>query len=46
MSLNITVRTIEEIVVVDCNGRIVFGDEANDLRDAVKELRTKEFLFT
>jgi anti-sigma B factor antagonist len=31
-------RTIEGILVVDCSGRIVFGEESASLRDTVKKL--------
>lgn len=36
MQLKLTVRTVEGIVVVDCDGRIVFGEESADLRDTLK----------
>ena len=36
MTLKISTRTIDGITVIDCSGRIVFGDEAAALRDAVK----------
>jgi len=39
MQLKIGVRTLNDgIVVVDCAGRIVFGEEAAELRDQVKAL--------
>jgi anti-sigma B factor antagonist len=31
-----TVRTVDKVVVVDCAGRIVFGEESADLRDTVR----------
>jgi len=31
-------RTIDGILVVDCGGRIVFGEESASLRDGVKKL--------
>jgi anti-sigma B factor antagonist len=36
VQLKLTVRTVDDIVVVDCAGRIVFGEESADLRDTVK----------
>jgi anti-sigma B factor antagonist len=36
MQLKLTVRTVDDIVVVDCAGRIVFGEESADLRDTVR----------
>ncbi len=38
MTLRLSVRMIEGVSVVDCSGRIVFGDEAGALREFVKEL--------
>jgi anti-sigma B factor antagonist len=39
MQLKIGVRTLNDgIVVVDCAGRIVFGEETAELRDKVKSL--------
>jgi anti-sigma B factor antagonist len=31
-------RTVHGVMVVDCNGRIVFGEESASLRDTVKKL--------
>jgi anti-sigma B factor antagonist len=36
VQLKLAVRTVDEIVVVDCVGRIVFGEESADLRDTIK----------
>lgn len=36
MQLKLIVRTVDDIVIVDCSGRIVFGEESADLRDTVK----------
>jgi anti-sigma B factor antagonist len=36
VQLKLIVRTIDDIVIVDCNGRIIFGEESADLRDTVK----------
>jgi anti-sigma B factor antagonist len=38
MQLRMSTRTLEGITVVDCSGRIVFGEESAALRDAVKKL--------
>src|ERR1700746_1465078 len=36
MSLKLSSRTIDGVKVIDCAGRIVFGDEASQLRETVK----------
>ncbi len=42
MQLKINVRTLSDgIVVVDCAGRLVFGEETAELRDRVRALTTK-----
>src|SRR5277367_4582082 len=41
MQLKLIVRTIDDIVIVDCNGRIVFGEESADLRDTVRMVITQ-----
>jgi len=38
MQLDLVTRIKEGILVVECTGRIVFGDESIRLRDTVKEL--------
>ena len=38
MNLKMNTRLLDGIVVVDCSGRIVFGDETSALRDTVKQL--------
>jgi len=38
MTLSLSTREFEHATVVDLNGRIVFGDEANLLRDKVKKI--------
>jgi len=38
MTLKIGSRTVEGVTVVDCHGRIVFGDESVALREFVKDL--------
>src|SRR5438270_2033478 len=37
MSLKINFRTLGDVNVVDCAGRIVFGDEASQLRETIKK---------
>jgi len=37
MALKITSRTIDGVRVIDCSGRIVFGDEASQLRETIKK---------
>ena len=37
MTLKISARSIENAIIVDCHGRIVFGDESSALREIVKE---------
>jgi len=38
MQLRISTRTVEGVLVVDCSGRVVFGEESASLRDTVKKL--------
>ena len=38
MQLKLSTRTKGGILVVDCSGRIVFGEESAHLRDTVKKL--------
>lgn len=38
MSLKLNTRQIEGVTVLDCHGRIVFGEEAAALRETVKGL--------
>lgn len=38
MQLRISTRTLNGILVVDCAGRIVFGEESAILRDTVRKL--------
>ncbi len=38
MTLKMSTRLLDGIVVLDCSGRIVFGDETTALRDTVKGL--------
>jgi anti-sigma B factor antagonist len=41
MQLRMSTRTLDGIMVVDCSGRIVFGEESASLRDTVKKLLTQ-----
>jgi anti-sigma B factor antagonist len=36
MQLKLTTRTVQDILVLNCDGRIVFGEESALLRDTVK----------
>ena len=38
MQLKLDTRTVDDIVVVDCSGRIIFGEETSQLRDTIKNL--------
>jgi anti-sigma B factor antagonist len=38
MQLKLNTRTVNDVTIVDCNGRIVFGEESALLRDALKQL--------
>ncbi|HXZ31364.1 MAG TPA: STAS domain-containing protein [Terriglobales bacterium] len=38
MQLSLSTRTVDGVLVVDCSGRIVFGEESAYLRDAIKKL--------
>jgi len=39
MQLKLNTRTLDDgIIVVDCAGRIVFGEESSELRDSIKAL--------
>lgn len=41
MQLRLSTRTVDGILVVDCAGRIVFGEESAALRDKVRKLVTE-----
>ena len=41
MPLKVSTRTVDGVMVVDCSGRIVFGDEAILLREQVKAALAK-----
>ncbi len=38
MQLRMSTRTLEGVLVVDCSGRLVFGEESASLREMVKKL--------
>jgi anti-sigma B factor antagonist len=38
MNLKIEKRRVDSVTVVTCHGRIMFGDEANSLRDFLKQV--------
>ena len=38
MQLRMSTRSMEGVLVVDCSGRVVFGEESASLRDTVKKL--------
>ena len=38
MQLRMSTRTIDGVLVVDCSGRLMFGEESASLRDTVKRL--------
>jgi anti-sigma B factor antagonist len=38
MQLSVSTRTIAGILIVDCGGRLVFGEESSHLRETVKKL--------
>lgn len=38
MQLKMSTRSLQGVLVVDCSGRLVFGEESASLRSSVKEL--------
>jgi len=38
MQLKLNTRKVDDVTIVDCNGRIVFGEESALLRDSLKQL--------
>jgi anti-sigma B factor antagonist len=38
VQLKLSTRTVDGVAIVDCSGRLVFGEESGYLRDAVKQL--------
>ncbi|HTA51096.1 MAG TPA: STAS domain-containing protein [Verrucomicrobiae bacterium] len=41
MQLKITTRTKDGVLVVDCSGRIVFGEESSLLRETIRQAVTE-----
>jgi anti-sigma B factor antagonist len=41
MTLKLSTRLLDGVTIVDCQGRIVFGDESALLRETVKKLLTE-----
>jgi anti-sigma B factor antagonist len=41
MNLKMSTRLLDGIVVLDCSGRIIFGEETTALRETVKQLLTE-----
>lgn len=42
MRLKISTREIDGIAIVDCYGRIIFGEEASELRQVVKQFLSED----
>lgn len=42
MSLKISTRHVENVAVLDLNGRVTLGEAAGSLRDTIKDLLAKE----
>ncbi len=38
MQLELSTRSMDGVAVVDCHGRLIFGEESASLRDSVKNL--------
>ena len=38
MQLRLSTRLVDDVLIVDCSGRIVFGEETSELRETVKNL--------
>jgi anti-sigma B factor antagonist len=38
MQLRMSTRSVEGVVVVDCSGRLVFGEESASLRELVRQM--------
>ncbi len=41
MNLKVEKRRVDGVTIVSCQGRIMFGDEANALRDFLKQVLTE-----
>jgi anti-sigma B factor antagonist len=42
MQLKLSSRVVDGVFIVDCNGRIVFGEEASAIREFVKAALTQQ----
>lgn len=42
MQLKLSTRTVDGVLIIDCSGRIIFGEESALLRDTVKKLISEE----
>jgi len=42
MQLRLSTRTVDGVLVVDCSGRIVFGEESGSLRERCQETAGRE----
>jgi anti-sigma B factor antagonist len=40
MTLKVETRVVDGVTIVSCHGRIIFGEEAGELREALKKLLT------
>ncbi len=38
MQLRMSTRSLDDVMIVDCSGRLVFGEESASLRELVKKL--------
>jgi anti-sigma B factor antagonist len=38
VQMKLSTRTVDGILVVDCSGRIIFGEESANLRDTLRDL--------
>jgi anti-sigma B factor antagonist len=42
MSLKISIRHVENVAIIDLNGRVTLGEAAGSLRDTIKDLASKD----
>jgi anti-sigma B factor antagonist len=42
MSLKISIRHVENVAVIDLNGRVTLGEASGSLRDTIKDLLAKD----
>ena len=38
MQLKLNTRTVDGVLIVDCSGRLIFGEESASLRDTLRDL--------